>query len=155
MLRVTYTIGREEIYLRPSLTASLVHSASSAYRESGAGVLNLDVSGASSTVGALTPALELGGRANLRDGTVLRLYTTAGVSLLSQGQWRQDSQLIAAPAGTGRFSTVVRADQVVGRFAAGMQVFATDRLELRLQYEGEYSQNLTGHGGVVAFAYRF
>jgi hypothetical protein len=155
MLRATYTIGREEIYLRPSLTASLIYAASSAYRESGAGVLNLQVSGASSTVGALTPALELGGRVNLADGTVLRLFTTAGVSLLSQGQWRQDSQLIAAPAGSGRFSSIVKTDQVVGRFAAGVQVFATDRLELRLQYEGEYSQNLTGHGGALTFAYRF
>jgi outer membrane autotransporter protein len=43
LLRGTYTLGREELYLRPSMTLSLIHARSSAYRESGAGVLNLDV----------------------------------------------------------------------------------------------------------------
>jgi outer membrane autotransporter protein len=155
MLRATYTLGREEIYLRPSVTASLVHSASSAYRETGAGLLSLDVSSASATVAGLTPALELGGRVSLANGAVMRLYTMAGVSLLSQGQWRQDSRMLGAPTEAGRFSSVVRTDQVVGRFAAGAQVFATDRMELRLQYDGEFSQNLTGHGGSLTFAYRF
>ncbi|UPY36284.1 autotransporter outer membrane beta-barrel domain-containing protein [Sediminicoccus sp. KRV36] len=155
MLRGTYTLGGEELYLRPSMTLSLVHARSGAYRESGAGVLNLEMSGASSTVATLTPALEVGGRATLSNGVVLRLYTSAGVSLLSEGRWNQEGRMVSAPGAAGRFSSVVRTDQVVGRFAAGMQVFATDRLELRLQYEGEYSANLTGHGGSLALAYRF
>jgi hypothetical protein len=155
MLRGTYTFGGEEFYLRPSMTLSLVHARSGAYRESGAGVLNLEVSSASSTVAGLTPALEVGGRATLSNGMVLRLYTSAGVSLLSEGGWRQEARLVSSAAQAGRFSSVVRTDQVVGRVAAGMQVFATNRLELRLQYEGEYSTNLTGHGGSFAVAYRF
>jgi hypothetical protein len=155
MLRGTYTIGGEALYLRPSLSLSLIHSRSSAYTETGAGVLNLSVSDTSSTVAALTPALEIGGRATLANGTVLRLFTSAGVSLLSQGQWSQRSRLTVAPAAAADFSTVVRTDQVVGRITAGVQVFATDRLELRLQYDGEYSSNLTGHGGSFALAYRF
>ncbi len=154
-LRATYTIGREEIYLRPSMTLSLVHARSGSYRESGAGLLNLDVAAASNTVAGLTPALELGGRVNLQDGTVLRLYTSAGVSLLSSGDWNQQSRLVGAPAAAGRFSSQVQTDQVVGRVVAGVQVYATNRLELRLQYEGEYSANLTGHGGSFALAYRF
>ncbi|MBX9749697.1 MAG: autotransporter outer membrane beta-barrel domain-containing protein [Roseococcus sp.] len=154
MLRATYTLGREEFYLRPSLSLSLVHARSSAFRESGAGVLNLDVASASSTVAALTPALEVGGRVALSNGMVMRLFTSAGVSLLSDGRWSQESRLAIAPA-AGRFSSVVRTDQVVGRVTAGAQIFATDRLELRLQYEGEYSAHLTGHGGSLAVAMRF
>jgi hypothetical protein len=155
MLRATYTLGREEFYLRPSLSLSLVHARSSSYVESGAGVLNLNVSSASNTVAGLTPALEVGGRAVLPNGVLVRVFTAAGVSLLSEGRWSQQSRLASAPAAAGAFSSVVRTDQVVGRVAAGVQVFATDRLELRLQYEGEYSSNLTGHGGSFAVAYRF
>jgi hypothetical protein len=154
LLRATYTVGGEDFYLRPSMTLSLIHARSSAWRESGAGVLNLEVASASSTVGALTPALEVGGRVNFAHGVVVRLFTTAGVSLLSEGRWNQESRLVSSPAAT-RFETAVRTDQVVGRLAVGAQVFATDRLELRLQYDGEYSQNLTGHGGSLTFAYRF
>ena len=154
-LRATYTIGREEFYLRPSMTLSLVHARSGSYRESGAGLLNLDVAAASNTVAGVTPALEVGGRVNLEGGTVLRLFTSAGVSLLSSGSWTQESRLVGAPATAGRFSSQVQTDQVVGRVVAGVQVFATNRLELRLQYDGEYSANLTGHGGSFALAYRF
>lgn len=155
MLRATYTLGDEALYLRPSVTLSLVHARSGAYRESGAGVLNLEVSSASGTVGGLTPALELGGRAVLGNGMVLRLYTAAGVGLLSEGRWNQQSRLVSAAPEAGRFSSSVRTDQVVRRVSAGVQAFMTDRVELRLQYEGEYSRNLTGHGGSLALALRF
>jgi hypothetical protein len=155
MLRGTYTIGREEFYLRPSLSLSLVHARSGAYRESGAGVLDLEVAAASSTVAAVTPALEIGGRQSFANGMVMRVFAAGGLSLLSDGRWNQESRLVSAATSAGRFSSVVRTDQVVGRVAVGAQLFTTDRLELRLQYEGEYSANLTGHGGSVALALRF
>ena len=154
LLRATYTLGGEEFYLRPSMTLSLIHARSSAWRESGAGVLNLEVSGASSTIGAMTPALEVGGRVNFANGVVMRLFTSVGVSLLSSGRWSQESRLVSSPSGA-RFETVVQTDRVAGRVIAGGQVFATDRLELRLQYEGEVSANLTSHGGSMTLAYRF
>ncbi|MBX9749719.1 MAG: autotransporter outer membrane beta-barrel domain-containing protein [Roseococcus sp.] len=60
MLRATYTVGREEFYLRPSLSLSLVHAGSSSYAESGAGVLKLNVSSASSTVvGRVTAGVQV------------------------------------------------------------------------------------------------
>ena len=78
-----------------------------------------------------------------------------GVSLLSEGRWNQQSRLVSAAPEAGRLSSTLRTDQVVGRVAVGMQAIMTDRLELRLRYGGEYSTNLTGHGGSLAFALRF
>ncbi|WP_431302167.1 hypothetical protein [Sediminicoccus sp. BL-A-41-H5] len=136
--RATYTLGGEEFYLRPSMTLSLIQARSGAWRESGAG------------------GAEPGGRgrAHFANGVGMRLFTTPGVSLLSSGQWSQESRLVSSPS-PARFGTVVRTDQVVGRLAAGAQVFATDRLEVRLQCESEYSAKLTGHGGSVSVALRF
>jgi hypothetical protein len=105
-------------------------------------------------VAALTPAVEVGGRVNFANGMVMRLFTSAGVSLLSDGRWKQEASSGRLALGA-RFETAVRTDQVVGRVAVGAQLFATDKLEVRLQYEGEYSQNLTGHGGSLSLAYRF
>lgn len=98
--------------------------------------------------------VRVGGRVTFANGVVMRLFTSAGASLLSDGRWKQESRLASSPSGE-RFETAVRNDRVVGRLAVGAQVFATDRLELRLQYEGEYSQNLTGHGGSLSLAMRF
>jgi hypothetical protein len=136
--RATYTLGDEEFYLRPSMTLSLIQARSGAWRESGAG------------------GAEPGGRgrAHFANGVGMRLFTTAGVSLLSSGQWSQESRLVSSPS-PARFGTVVRTDQVVGRLAAGARVFATDRLEVRLQCESEYSAKLTGHGGSASVALRF
>lgn len=75
------------------------------------------------------------------------------LSLRSDGHWNQEARLASSPSGA-RFSTAVRRDQVVGRVAVGAQLFATDKLEVRLQVEGEVSQNLTGHGGSVSLVDR-
>lgn len=155
LLRATYTLGGEELYLRPASTMSLIHARSGAWRESGAGVLNLDVSGASSTVGALRqPALELGGRVNVAHGVVMRLFTSAGVSLLNNRQWSQESRLASSPAGA-RFETTVRTDRVVGRVTAGAQVSPLIAWKSGSNMMASTAQPLTGHGGLLSLAYRF
>jgi outer membrane autotransporter protein len=155
MARATYTIGREDFYLRPNVSLSVVHASSSSYRESGAGALNLEMASASGTVGALTPALEVGGRVTLGNGMVTRLFASGGVSFLSDDEWTQRSRLTSAPASAGGFDTTLRTGQVVGRVSAGAQVFATERMELRVQYDGEFTGGLTGHGGSLTAALRF
>lgn len=142
------SVGGEELYLRPSMTLSLIHARSSAYRESGAGVLNLEVASASSTVGAMTPALEVGGRVNFANGVVMRLFTSAGVSSLSSGQWSQDSRLVSSPS-AARASLQPRCGRIRwwAAWSPAPRSSRIDRLEVRLQYEGEYSANLTAMAG--------
>ncbi|WPB86017.1 autotransporter outer membrane beta-barrel domain-containing protein [Sediminicoccus rosea] len=155
MLRASFTMGGEEIYLRPSVTLGVVHARSGGYRESGAGALSLDVSSASATIASVTPAVEVGGRIALAPERVLRLFANAGLSFASNDSWTQEARLLGAPAGAAAFRTAVRMDGVVGRVTAGAQLYAGRNLSLRLQYEGEYSNSLTGHGGTLALSWAF
>jgi outer membrane autotransporter protein len=155
MLRASFTVGGEDIYLRPSVTLGVVHARSGGYRESGAGALGLDVASASATVATLTPAIEVGGRVALAPERVLRIFASAGLGFASNDRWTQEARLLGAPAGAAGFRTAVRMDGLVGRISAGGQLYAGRNLALRLQYEGEFSNNLTAHGGTLALSWAF
>ena len=155
LLRASYTIGREEFYLRPTLSLSTIHVRTGAYQESGGGVLNLSVNSASQTTAMLTPMLEVGGRIALDDAMTLRPFVSAGVSVLSTDQWQQTGRLVSAPAGVGGFSTAVPIDRIVGRVSAGVQLYTGGMLDVRLMYEGEYGGNLTAHGGSLVMSLTF
>ncbi len=155
LLRTSYTIGQEMLYLRPTLSLSAIHVRTGAYQEAGGGILNLSVHSASQTTAMLTPALEIGSRAALGDGMLLRSFLVAGVSVLSNDRWRQSARLTGAPAGTGSFATELPVDQVAGRLTAGLQLYTGRMIDIRAQYEGEYGGRLIAHGGTVAASLRF
>lgn len=118
LLRATFTLGSEDIYLRPSATLAAVHARSFSYSESGVGELNLEVASASATVATLTPAIEFGGRIALAEDRILRLFANAGVSFASSHNWTQQGRLVGAPPGAAGFDSAVRIDPLVGRIAA-------------------------------------
>ena len=155
LLRASYTIGGESFYARPSLSLATVRVGTGAYREAGGGVLNLAVDSASQTTAMLTPMLEIGGRVPLGDDMLLRPFVVAGISVLSSDKWQQTGRLISAPAGSGSFTTAVPMDQVVGRLTVGAQLYTSQMLDFRLQYDGEYGGSLTAHGGSLTMALRF
>src|SRR5690606_23405084 len=93
----------------------------------------------------VSPMLEFGGRIELDDGAIMRPYAYAGVSLLSEDSWSATAQLKGAPAGSGKISTSLPGDNVMGRFGLGMQVNTQAGLDFRLQYDGEASSRSTSH----------
>ena len=155
LLRASYTVGGEDFYLRPSLSLSTINVRTGAYRESGGGVLNLSVNSASQTTAMLTPMLEIGGRVVLDETMILRPFLMAGVSFLSNDQWKQSGRLISAPAGASGFTTSVPMDQVAGRVTAGVQLYTGRLMDFRLQYDGEYGGTVTAHGGSLVMSVKF
>lgn len=154
LFRVNYTVGTEQIYVRPNVTVGVVNARTGAYRESGAGILNLGIDSSSRTTAVLSPMLEVGGRVELQDGMLMRPFVSAGVALFSNGSWRQSGRLISAPAGTGAFATSVPTDQVAARVGAGIQV-SSGPFDLRLQYDGEFSKTVASNAGSLIGAWRF
>ena len=154
-LRAAYTIGQEAFYLRPSVSLSTIHVRTGAYRETGAGALNLSIDSASQTNVMLTPMLEVGGRIAMPDDMLLRPFLAAGLSVMSNDSWKQTGRLVSAPPSAGGFTTTVPMDQVVGRVTAGVQLYTARDLDFRLQYDGEYGGRLIGHGGSLVVSLRF
>lgn len=136
-------------------TSTSTTSASTNYTETGAGEFNLDVDSSESTILTGTPWLKLGRRADLRGGGTLNAYASAGVSLSTGEDFDTTARLASAPPGIGDFTTTLDNPGVVGRLSAGLELFATDRIQLRLQYDGSFAENQSENAGQIRFAYFF
>jgi len=154
-LRAAYTHGTERFYVRPNLTLSTIYVHSGSYTESGAGALNLDIEEGNETTFIATPAVEIGARFDLPQSMVLRLFLSGGVNILTNDSWNQNARFTGAPAGTSSFNTSIPIDNVVGRISTGVQLKASERVDFFLQYDGEFSENVIGHGGAFGATWWF
>jgi outer membrane autotransporter protein len=154
-LRAAYEIAGPRWYLRPNLDAELIVVRVPGHRESGAGNLGLAYDSASQTSLAVTPALELGARLDLAGGYILRPFARLGVSLLTNDDWTISARLAGAPAGVPGFETAIPLDQVTTQVSAGLQLWAANGLDLRLGYDGAFSEHATSHGGTLTLAWDF
>jgi uncharacterized protein with beta-barrel porin domain len=78
---------------------------------------------------------------------VLRPYAYAGVSILTDDDWTAKARFTGAPSGTGSFETSLPIDDVVVRIGAGVQLLTTAGVDLRLQYDGEFSDRTSSNAG--------
>ena len=153
--RASYDFGGESFYLRPILDLDAIYTRVPGYDEKGADGLGLDVSDSDQVALVATPSLELGGRVNLDQGWMFRPFVRGGVSFSDQSDWRSDARLNGAPSGTGTFATEVPIDAVVGRVNAGIQILNGGDVSVRVQYDGEFSDNVTSNGGSVRVSFKY
>jgi uncharacterized protein with beta-barrel porin domain len=153
--RAAYSFDFAQLYARPALDLDVVYTRQPGYNESGAGDLDLDVETSDQWGLVVTPSVELGGRIALPGTYVLRPYGRMGVSFGNQSGWTSSSSFDGAPDGAGTFDTDVPMDDIVARVAGGMQLDGENGLGVRLQYDGEFSANLTSHAGSLRVSWAF
>ena len=107
------------------------------------------------TIAYLTPAMEIGLRSDLANGWVLRNYVSAGLSIASQSNFRINASLVGASPGTPDFGFTLPLNQITGRVSIGTQVYATDHIDLRLEYDGSFAGNQVVTSGQLIASYRF
>jgi outer membrane autotransporter protein len=145
-LRVARTFAVSEMYLKPYLDLDAIYSRMPGYRENGGGDLGLKVEDSDQFTFAFSPTLEVGGRV-AAGNAVLRPYAYAGVSILTDDDWTAKARFSGAPSGTGSFDTSLPIDDVVARIGAGVQLMTTAGLDIRLQYDGEFSDRTSSNAG--------
>jgi len=135
-------------YLKPYVDLDATYVRMPGYKESG-NDLHLKVDSSDQFIMALSPMLEIGGRAELGNGATMRPFAYAGASFLSRDKWSTKARFQGAPDGTGSFNTTMQADSVIARIGAGLQVSNAAGVDFRLQYDGEFSGNVTSHSGTL------
>jgi hypothetical protein len=80
---------------------------------------------------------------------MFRPFVRGGVSFGDQSSWTSSARLAGAPDGAGSFDTDVPVDDVVARATAGLQILNNGEVNVRAQYDGEFSDNITSHGGSI------
>ncbi|WP_171061017.1 autotransporter outer membrane beta-barrel domain-containing protein, partial [Poseidonocella sp. HB161398] len=149
-----YTAGSERLYLRPSLTLDGLYARTDAWKEDGVGGLGLDYEATDYSTAVLTPAVEFGGRAELRPGLTLRSFISAGVPLGSNGDWDATAHLQGA-AGADGIDVSLPQDEVALDLRAGVQLFRDGALDIRAEYGGYFGGEATSHAAALTLSYRF
>lgn len=70
---------------------------------------------------------------------------------------RTSTRLRVSPARPrdAAFTTALDNPGTIGRVSAGVDVYTSDRVQLRLQYDGGFADDQTENGGQVRVSYRF
>jgi outer membrane autotransporter protein len=132
----------------------LVHAHSSSFSEKGAGDLGLKIASSTYNTAILTPEIEIGGRTDLKGGSVLRTYALAGVSLRSNDDWQGRASFIGGERSPS-FGMSAPLDRAALRLGAGAQLFANKQVDLQIRYDAQLGSEAKSHNIAAKFAYRF
>ncbi|WP_153001052.1 autotransporter outer membrane beta-barrel domain-containing protein [Thiomicrospira sp. XS5] len=153
--RIAYSISADPVYIRPSIDLDIIHTRSGGYNERDAGIYNLSVAPAQQTAFIGTPTLEIGSQFELSEGRTLRAFVRGGISMSSQDSWTTSARFSSAPDGVQDFETKIPIAQTVGRMNLGLQLFSTEGLDLRAEYEGGFGDDFETHAGMLRLIKKF
>jgi hypothetical protein len=149
-LRVSREFVGEAVYVKPAVNFDVIRLGAWGYTEQGAGAFGLRVAGSSHVQFAVTPQVELGGRWNLSENTVLRPNVTLGATFQSESSYEtrqyllgQQMRIRSPLAGT------------IGTLSLGMDLTHSRGFQMRAQYVLDASANMTAHTGMLRAGYRF
>jgi uncharacterized protein YhjY with autotransporter beta-barrel domain len=153
-LRAAYEVPLNSWYVKPFVDLDINYADQAAYRDTGAGILNLSVAHNSATSVMTTPSVEFGGRINLPNA-VLRPYAIAGVSFLSSGDWVSRLRMDSMPDSVAPFMVSTNVPKTYGNFTAGLEMLNDNRFELKAEYGLRGARDYFEQSGTMRFAVHF
>jgi outer membrane autotransporter protein len=139
-------------YLKPMVDLNAMRIGTESFREHGAGGANLAVEGNETWVLTASPAIEIGAEITV-EGIVYRPYFRAGGTFFSDATFDMTASFIAAPGHS--FKTSTEFDDSYVDIAAGVDILTADGVDLKLTYDGRFSENSDLHAGGVKAAIPF
>ncbi|MFO1035881.1 MAG: autotransporter outer membrane beta-barrel domain-containing protein [Geminicoccaceae bacterium] len=147
--RAAWQMPFETWYLQPRLDLDATYVWMDGYKEHGGSDFDLDVESEDKLIFSATPAVEIGARLALKDGSTMRAYASAGLSLLSANNWNAESRFVDAPAGSDGFDSQLDNPNLIGRFTAGVDVVTTGSVSIRFQYDAGVADGYLSNSGLL------
>jgi uncharacterized protein YhjY with autotransporter beta-barrel domain len=155
-LRAGYAFEQRDWYLRPLLDVGVTHTRMGAFSESGAGAANLDVQKQTETYVTVQPMLEIGTEWTQPGGTLWRPYAAIGATRYLGGSDPQVTAMFqGAPVGVMPFTVKGDMDRTFANLNLGVDFIAVDGKDIRVSYEGQFSDNTTSHAFALKFSVPF
>jgi hypothetical protein len=155
-LRFARVYPKGNWYLRPMIGggASVTHF--SGFQETGAGGANLIVRGHSEIYPSVQPALEIGGELTRPNGTLLRPYVKLGLTHFFDGTVPEiTASFEGAPQQIAPFTVQGETDKTFGDVTLGLDMLRAGGSVLRVNYNGQFSDELRGHAVAVKYSVPF
>lgn len=143
-------------YLRPRLDLELRYFNRPAFQESGGSGLAMGFGGESGVRPAIAPALEVGGRIDTADGTIVRPYLVAGATMIPGNNSRVQTWFVSGPLATlGSFQAPVSGPDVLGTLEAGLQVYRSHGFEAKAAYGLTAATSYLSQSATLRLAWHF
>lgn len=155
-LRGAYELPFDGWYLRPRLDLELRTFNRPAFQESGGSGLAMGFGGESTIRPAIAPALEVGGRIDFADGTILRPYLVAGATVMPESSSNFQTWFVGGPlASMGSFQATVAGPNVLGTLEAGLQVYRAQGFEAKAAYGLSTATSYLNQSATLRLAWHF
>jgi len=143
-------------YLKPLIDLGVMHAWFPGFQESGAGGANLSVARRDETYVNLTPAIEIGGETNLKNGLLLRPYAKLGITQFLSGTSPEiTASFQGAPVGVAPFTVKSEMDKTYADVHLGLTVLNNKGQILQVGYLGSFSDHLKANSGVIKLSIPF
>jgi len=152
-LRAAYTFGSDPFYIRPYFNIDGIYARSGGYHEKGLGLVGLQYGATDQTTAVFTPAVETGSRLKI-GSKILGAFVFGGASVRSNDTWKLPARLEGTVSRHEDFRVRISQDRAVAHVGGGLQLFQSQRLDIRLQYDGIFGNLTTSHEGSLAAIWR-
>ncbi len=153
--RLAHVFSQNSWYVRPMVDLNATYLDYGGFRERGAGVVSLAVQGEEEWVLSVSPALELGGDYSVANGTIFRPYVRIGGTFYNDTNFSLTSSFLSAPSGVTPFTIKSEFDEAYLDASAGLDVLSVDGLEVKLNYDGRFSEDSEMHSGGAKVGVKF
>ena len=133
-IRAAYDVALGGWYVRPRADLLFGYIAAPGSQENGSGV-TLAIQGTDRVKVALMPVVEVGGRIDLGETTILRPYVAGGATFLPDNAWTVTAGFGGALAALGTYSQTYTGATVLGTVEAGLQLYDVHGIEFRATYK--------------------
>lgn len=155
-LRAAYELPFDGWYLRPRLDLELRYFNRPAFQESGGSGLAMGFGAESTLRPAIVPALEVGGRIDLAQDTILRPYLVAGATVLPDNTAGFQTWFVSGPlAGMGPFQATMAAPSLLATLEAGLQIYRAHGFEAKATYGLSAGTAYLNQSSTLRFAWHF
>jgi uncharacterized protein with beta-barrel porin domain len=153
--RAAYTVDLGTWYAEPSVTVAMVYTSMPGYSESGSTPFNLAVQGSGHTSAEVNPMMEIGTRQPAGTFGMLRVFAAVGMAGYVDNEWSSRASFELAPTDVAGFTQTSKLPDVVAKTAFGMQLYAREHIDLKLQYSAGLAPGFTSQVIMGRFAYTF
>ena len=152
-LRAAHQFSFDNWYVRPYADLDVIYMGAPAHREQGA-FSSMSFDASQSWGIAFSPTLEIGARVNVNEMTWMRPYASAGITTMARSGTKVGGTMNIG-TGDDRFTFETKNPDLLFNVGAGVQLFHSDRVEVRGEYKASFSPGYVEQEGTVRFSVKF
>ncbi|HET6387800.1 autotransporter outer membrane beta-barrel domain-containing protein, partial [Hyphomicrobium sp.] len=142
-------------YLRPMIDLNATYLDFGGFTETAGGAAALSVSDNSDWVLSASPAIEIGAEWRRADGLLVRPFARVGVTFFDDATFALTSSFVGAPESVAPFTVRSEFDQTYLDIGAGLDVLGLGGIDIKLNYDGRFSDKSESHAAGIKAGVRF